>query len=113
MVSLQMNTNDQCGDETAIRGSQSSRPRSKGETPSPATLSGTERELVNAIAGLLGGLDNVNGQRIVQPHDVGYARSVLWAMANAKGFCINCGHKNTLDGVVVHGASCVARMDLE
>jgi len=34
-------------------------------------------ELRMALASLIGGVDNVNGQTIVQPHDVGFARAIL------------------------------------
>lgn len=39
-------------------------------------------ELANALAGLVGGVDNVNGQTVVQPHDVRFARAILANVQN-------------------------------
>lgn len=68
------------------------------------------RELLSAICGLIAGQDNVNGQRVVQPHDVSFAKIVLWCMANRNERCYVCGHSDVQDGVVLHGETCPARM---
>lgn len=65
----------------------------------PPVLVGSERELVNAIVGLLVAHEE---------HDVDYARAVLQALARTKGFCMHCGQRAQF-GTLIHAELCIVR----